>query len=70
MRLEDNREHYDYNEEMCFVASNCRKFKRRRNVNSFNMTDYRACDNCVNYTPDRRCTANSTESMLFGRDVW
>lgn len=69
MRTQDRGEYYDYNEEMCFAASNCRNFKRRRNVSSFNMTDYRACDNCIHYTPSRRCTVNSGESALFGRDL-
>ncbi len=69
MRDPGREEYYDYNEEMCFAASHCRRFQRRRNTSSFNMSDYRACDNCVHYTTDRRCVLNSQEQALLGRDL-
>lgn len=70
MRYDDRNEYYDYNEEMCFAASNCKSFKRRRNVNSFNMSDYRACDNCIHYTADRRCCVNKQDTEVFRNSLW
>lgn len=66
----DRREYYDHNEEMCFAASNCREFKRRRNVNSFNMSDYRQCDNCVHYTVDKRCSRDRQDSQILRNGLW
>jgi hypothetical protein len=53
---EDN--HYDRNDEMLSVASHCRRFARRSDVNSFNMMDYQSCENCRHLTADNQCIAN------------
>jgi len=46
---------YDLNDEMLSVASHCSRFSRRRDVNSFNMTDYQCCENCRHMSPDNQC---------------
>jgi len=46
---------YDLNDEMLSVASHCSRFSRRRDVNSFNMTDYQSCENCRHMSPDNQC---------------
>lgn len=61
----DNHLEHDYNDEMCFVASNCRNFSKRRNVNSFSMSTYKSCENCSNFTSDYKCKLNQSDSILF-----
>lgn len=46
---------YDPSDEMLTVASQCSHFSRRRDVNSFNMTDYQSCENCRHMTADNQC---------------
>lgn len=46
---------YDQSDEMLTVASQCSRFSRRRDVNSFNMTDYQTCENCTHMTADNQC---------------
>lgn len=53
-RYYDDRDFYA-GDEMLTVASNCSRFARRRDVNSFNMTDYQSCENCRHMTADNQC---------------
>lgn len=48
---------YEFGEDMTAVASHCRRFTRRHDVNAFNMIDYRSCENCRHMAPDNRCIA-------------
>lgn len=50
----DDRD-YEPSDEMMSVASQCSHFSRRRDVNSFNMTDYQSCENCRHMTADYQC---------------
>ncbi|MDD2216374.1 MAG: hypothetical protein PHE41_07390 [Eubacteriales bacterium] len=50
----DDRDYYA-GDEMLAVASHCSRFSRRRDVNSFNMTDYQSCENCRHMTADNQC---------------
>lgn len=54
-RYYDDRDSYA-GDEMLTVASTCSRFARRRDVNSFNMTDYQSCENCRHMTADNQCT--------------
>ncbi len=56
---------YDYNDEMCTVASHCKNFLKRKNINSFSMSDYKSCENCINFSPDYRCTLSQADNILF-----
>lgn len=56
---------YDFNDEMCLVASNCKYFSKARNVNSFNMTTYTSCENCRHFTSDYRCGLKNSDRILF-----
>jgi hypothetical protein len=53
-RYYDDRDFYA-GDEMLTAASSCSRFERRRDVNSFNMTDYQSCENCRHLTADSRC---------------
>ncbi|MGI6751201.1 MAG: hypothetical protein ACOX4U_01070 [Anaerovoracaceae bacterium] len=48
-------EDYGYEDEMLSVAAHCSRFIRRRDVNMFNMTNYRSCENCGHMSPDGQC---------------
>lgn len=56
---------YNYNDEMCTVASNCNNFSKRRDVNSFSMATYKSCENCGHFTADYRCNLKNNENILF-----
>ena len=43
-------------DDMTAVASHCTRFARRNDVNMFNMSDYRSCENCSHMTADNQCT--------------
>jgi hypothetical protein len=51
----DDRD-YDYSDEMLNPISECRDFSRRRDVNTFNMTNYLSCENCRHMTADNKCS--------------
>lgn len=58
MRIRNNyydENYYDQNDEMLNVASQCSRFSRRHDVNSFNMIDYQSCENCSHMTADNQC---------------
>ena len=46
----------EYGEDMLSVFTECSKFAGRRDVNSFNMTNYRSCENCAHMGADYRCS--------------
>lgn len=54
---------YDPSDEMLSVASHCSRFSRRRDVNSFNMTDYQSCENCRHMTADNQCVLKMDNSI-------
>lgn len=54
---------YDPSDEMLTVASQCSKFSRRRDVNTFNMTNYQSCENCRHLTADNQCAARMDTSI-------
>lgn len=54
---------YDPSDEMLTVASQCSKFSRRRDVNSFNMTNYQSCENCRHLTADNQCAVRMDTSI-------
>lgn len=56
---------YNYDDEMCSVASNCKNFIKKRDINTFNMSNYKSCENCSNFTSDYRCKLNKTDNILF-----
>lgn len=47
----------DINDEMLSAASQCSRFSRRNDVNSFNMINYQSCENCRHLTADDQCLA-------------
>ncbi len=51
----DDRD-YEYGDDMMSVVTDCRRFSGRRDVNSFNMTNYLSCENCRHMTADYRCS--------------
>lgn len=51
----DDRD-YEYGEDMMSVYTDCRHFSGRRDVNSFNMTNYRSCENCRHMGSDYHCS--------------
>ncbi|GAB1476084.1 hypothetical protein MASR2M70_09160 [Bacillota bacterium] len=53
--INDDRD-YDLSDDMLSPMSECRRFLRRRDVNSFNMTNYMSCENCRHMTADYRCS--------------
>lgn len=60
---------YEYNDEMCSVASACKNFSKRRSVNSFSMSTYKSCENCRHFTTNNRCGLNQSERILFRMDL-
>ena len=65
MRGDFMYEDYDYNDEMCTVASSCKNFNKRQKINSFSMSTYKSCENCKNFSPDYQCTLNQADNILF-----
>lgn len=61
----DDRD-FDYGNEMMSVATHCSRFSRRRDVNSFNMTDYRSCENCSHMSADSQCTLRLDNRFTSG----
>lgn len=51
----DDRD-FEFGDDMLSPIVDCRNFARRRDVNSFNMTNYLSCENCRHMTADNRCT--------------
>ncbi|MGI6728354.1 MAG: hypothetical protein ACOX4P_07390 [Anaerovoracaceae bacterium] len=54
---------YYAGDEMLTVASHCKRFSKRRDVNSFNMTDYQSCENCRHFTADYQCAVKMDSSI-------
>ena len=46
---------YEFGDDMNVTASQCSRFTRRHDINTFNMPDYQSCENCRHMTPDSRC---------------
>ncbi len=53
MRLFDIRD--DHEDQLNFIASDCRNFHRRGDFNAFNMVHYHTCENCDHFTADLTC---------------
>ncbi len=53
--INDDRD-YDFGDDMLNPMTECRRFSRRRDVSSFNMTNYMSCENCRHMTADYRCS--------------
>lgn len=60
---DDRYDDYDPNEEMLSVASHCSRFSRRRDVNSFNMSNYQSCDNCRHMSADNQCIMKMADRL-------
>jgi len=60
MKVRNNyyEDYHDLNDEMLTATSQCSRFSRRNDVNSFNMIDYQSCENCRHLTADDRCILN------------
>ncbi len=56
-----DRDNYYYNEhdyycdDMSSPASNCSRFERRHDFNTFNMSNYMSCENCRHFSADNKC---------------
>ena len=58
--------HYDQHEnysnegfdDMMHPVSRCRRFERRYDFSTFNMSDYTSCENCRHFSADNRCMVN------------
>ena len=49
------KENIGYSNQMMSAATNCSRFTKRGDVDMFNMTDYRSCENCRHMSEDNRC---------------
>lgn len=58
---------FEYGDEMMSVATHCSRFSRRRDVSSFNMTNYRSCENCSHMSPDSQCALRLDSRLGGGR---
>ena len=59
------QEYYNEYEEMNAVAAYCKNYSKINNISSFDMSNYRSCDNCKYFTPDKICKLNQSEDILF-----
>ena len=57
----------DPGEELMTVASRCSRFDRRSGVTSFNMTDYRSCENCSHMTAGNQCALRMEDRFTDAR---
>jgi len=63
--FDDDRD-FDFSDDMLNPMTDCRHFARRRDVNTFNMTNYMSCENCRHFTADYRCSLGM-DAKLTGR---
>ena len=47
------------------VSSNCNRFERRYDYDSFSMVDYQSCENCRHLGPDDSCLVHSNQYKHF-----
>ena len=55
---------YDSRDQMLAVASQCRHFARRRDITTFNMEDYRSCENCRYLGADSQCMVSMDNRLI------
>lgn len=44
-------------DDMMKPFTNCRRFERRHDFSTFNMSDYMSCENCRHFSAENRCIA-------------
>ena len=52
-------------DDMCVAYSHCDRFEKRSDMNAFNMTDFRSCENCSHLNAEDKCILGKEKTCRY-----